>query len=177
MLLFRRLMAGSLLAVLSWSVASAEVYKWLDESGNIHFGDRVPEKYRQAGEAVDVQMRRPTAADRQKAEALAESIRQAADSVQERRLEEIESIKEGPEQSGQVSASQKATNYSPPNTLRPGQARLTRKQRMENYEAAMARYKESQRCFAPYQKLGGGTRGYAFNHCETVERPIHPDVR
>ncbi|MGO1692189.1 MAG: DUF4124 domain-containing protein [Marinobacter sp.] len=177
MLLFRQFLAGALLAVLSWSVVSAEVYKWLDEAGNIHFGDRVPEKYRQAGEAVDVQMRQPTAADRQKAEAVAKSIRQAADSAQERRLEEIESIKESSEQSGQVSTSQKATNNSPPNTLKPGQARLTRKQRMENYDAAMARYRESQRCFAPYQKLGGGTRGYAFDQCETVERPIHPDVR
>lgn len=177
MLFLRGLLAAAVFAFLLCSVVSAEVYKWVDEADNIHFGDRVPEKYRQAGKAVNVQVRQPTAVDRQKAEAVAESIRQAAKSAQERRLEKSEPIKESQEQSDRVSTSQNVRNYSPPNTLKPGQARLTRKQRMENYEAAMARYKESQRCFAPFQKLGGGTRGYAFDHCVAVERPIHPDVR
>lgn len=177
MLFIRKPLIAAFLVTLPWFAVSAEVYKWVDEAGNVHFGDRVPEKYQQAGETVDVQMRQPTTADRQRAEAMMETIRQAADSAQKQRLEKRKSIKNDPEQSGLSNRSHKADDYSPPNNRVPGQARLTRKQRMENYDAAMTRYRKSQRCFARFQKQGGGTRGYAFDHCETVERPVHPDVR
>lgn len=177
MLFFGRLLAGALLVILPLSLVSAEVYKWVDEAGNVHFGDSLPDQYRQTGKTLDVPVRTPTATDRQNAEAVAESIRQAAQSARERRLEEDGRLKRDSEQIEQTKAPSRVAAPAPPNQLQPGQARLTRKQRMENYEAEMARYRESQRCFAPYQMRGGGTRGYAFNKCQSVERPIHPDVQ
>lgn len=177
MLLFQRLLTGFLLVGLPLSVVSAEIYKWVDEAGIVHFGDRVPDKYQQTVESLDVSVRQPSEAERQQAEAVAESIRQASDKARERRLEESDSLKASPEQLDQVSAQNTAAGKSPPNQLKPGQARLTRAQRMENYEAEMKRYKESQRCFAAYQMKGGGTRGYAFDQCETVKKPIHPSIR
>lgn len=177
MLFFQRLLAGVLLVGLPLSVVSAEIYKWVDDAGVVHFGDRVPDKYQQTVESLDISVRQPSEADRQQAEAVAESIRQASEIARKRRLEENEPLKASPEQFGQVPAQNTATSKSPPNQLKPGQARLTREQRMENYEAEMKRYKESQRCFAAYQMRGGGTRGYAFNECETVKRPLHPNVR
>ncbi|MFT7338511.1 MAG: hypothetical protein ACI92B_001841 [Marinobacter maritimus] len=177
MLFFGRVLAGAVLVILPLSFVSAEVFKWVDEAGNVHFGDSLPEKYRQTGKTLDVPVHEPSVADRQKAEAVAESIRQAAELARERRLEEDERLEGDSEKTDQKMASNSVADQAPPNQLQPGQARLTRKQRMENYEAEMARYRESQRCFAPYQMKGGGTRGYAFNKCQSVERPIHPDLR
>lgn len=177
MLFFGRVLAGALLVILPLSCVSAEVFKWVDDAGNVHFGDSLPEQYRQTGKTLDVPVRKPSAADRQNAEAVAESIRHAAESARERRLVEGKRLERDSEQTDQVITPNRVADQAPPNQLQPGQARLTRKQRMENYEAEMARYRESQRCFAPYQMRGGGTRGYAFNKCQSVERPVHPDVR
>jgi|GEM_PF-1698792 len=34
---------------------SAEAMKWVDEKGKVHYGDRVPEKYRKSAEPVELQ--------------------------------------------------------------------------------------------------------------------------
>jgi hypothetical protein len=33
---------------------SAEVYKWVDEHGKTHYGDTIPEKYKDKGKSVDL---------------------------------------------------------------------------------------------------------------------------
>ncbi len=38
-------------------------------------------------------------------------------------------------------------------------------------EEEWKRYRESQKCFAPYAKDGGGVRGDAFEHCTEVSQP------
>ena len=171
MLFSRWVLAPALLMVFPQLTVSAEVYKWVDEAGNVHFGDSVPEQYQQVGKTVDVSGRQPTETERQQAEALAESARQAAEAARELRLEAAAAEPEEP------LASNTAPTQPRPIEPLPGQARLTREQRMKNYEAEMERYRESQRCFGKYQMLGGGTRGYAFNECTSVKRPRHPDVQ
>jgi len=157
------------------SLASAQVYKWVDEAGNVHFGDRIPEQYERAGESVAVNPRKPSEAEKRQAEAWAESAREAADASRQRRLKERE-LSEAASEEPDGNAAVKKT--PPPQVeTQPGQLRLTRAQRMANYEAKMERYRESMRCFGKYQKLGGGTRGYAFEECESVRKPRHPDVQ
>ena len=160
----------SIFLMFAVSPAYAEVYQWVDEAGNVHFGDRLPEQYEQDGKPVELSVHTPTDEERRQAEALAESARRAAVDLSEQRLENND-----PEES-EKSTPQNQVSALPEN-VKPGQARLTREQRMANYEAEMARYRESVNCFAKYQKLGGGTRGYAFEECTSVRRPQHPDVR
>ncbi len=42
-------------------------------------------------------------------------------------------------------------------------------------EEEWKRYRESQECFAPYAKVGGGVRGEAFEHCTVVAQPAFCD--
>ena len=150
--------------------ASAEVYKWVDDAGNVHFGDRIPEQHKQSGESVDLSVRIPSAEEQRQAEARAESLQRVAGELGEQRRE-----KERLEESEQVPAQQNVSTL--PEEVKPGQGRLTREQRMANYEAEMQRYRESMACFGKYQIKGGGTRGYAFEECESVKKPRYPDVR
>ncbi len=41
-------------ALLCASISQAQVYKWVDEEGNVHFGDRPPESQQQSSEEVKV---------------------------------------------------------------------------------------------------------------------------
>ncbi len=38
----------------SWVPASAEILKWVDEHGEVHFGDKVPDKYKAQSKSVNV---------------------------------------------------------------------------------------------------------------------------
>lgn len=53
MLLVKRLVIFYF-CVISCNVVLADIVKWVDENGKVHFGDRVPEKYRDQVEDVDV---------------------------------------------------------------------------------------------------------------------------
>ncbi len=170
MLICRKVLPLFFLLVFSMSSASAEVFKWVDEAGNVHFGDRIPEQHKQAGESVELSVRTPSVEEQSQAESRAESVRRAVDDLGDQRREQ-----ERLEESEQGSAQQKASTL--PEKVKPGQGRLTREQRMANYEAEMKRYRESLECFGKYQIKGGGTRGYAFEECESVKKPRHPDVR
>jgi hypothetical protein len=48
--------------------AQAEIFKWVDENGKTHFGDRVPEKYQQKAANVELKIHQPTEADIAEAE-------------------------------------------------------------------------------------------------------------
>ena len=52
MLVIRYLLLSFL--IFSTFAAEAEVYKWTDEKGKVHFGDKVPEKYKNRSSDVDV---------------------------------------------------------------------------------------------------------------------------
>lgn len=48
-----RYIIGFVLLVLPWA-SFADVVKWTDENGKVHYGDRVPEKYKDQSEQVSV---------------------------------------------------------------------------------------------------------------------------
>lgn len=71
--LMRRLIRQSLLLTLLLSfVAHAQIYRWVDEYGQVHYGDKIPPKYakiqretlNEQGLRVDVQEREKTDAER-----------------------------------------------------------------------------------------------------------------
>jgi hypothetical protein len=51
-----RLMFFIMLALLAPGLGHAEIYKWVDENGDVHYGDRRPD---QAAEAVDIEAAPP----------------------------------------------------------------------------------------------------------------------
>ncbi|BES72347.1 hypothetical protein RE428_33650 [Marinobacter nanhaiticus D15-8W] len=165
--MFRALLLVSLY-VATGSQASAELYKWIDEKGVVHFSDSVPEEYRASVEQVQVDTSQPSAEERQEAKAIVERAERAADDVRRLRLETEES--HAPESLAERKGGGK-TQEPPVIAPKPGQARLTRAERMAIYRAKMEEYRKSQDCFAKYQTLGGGTRGYAFNECKSVPQP------
>lgn len=42
-----------LLLLCAGSVCAQEIVKWMDENGKVHYGDKVPEQYREAAETVE----------------------------------------------------------------------------------------------------------------------------
>ena len=56
-----------ILLVLAFPV-QAEIYKWIDEKGKTHFGDRVPEKYQKKADNVELKIHQPTEEDIAEAE-------------------------------------------------------------------------------------------------------------
>lgn len=155
-------------------LVSAEVYRWVDKDGNVHFGDHIPKAYEAQGETLDIDSGHPSARERKSAEAIAESAREAADAAREYRHEQAQRAEEAGAKPSEVKP-QQAEPQSLPESPGPG-TRLTHEQQQERYEAQMRRYRESQRCFAPYKVVGGGTKGEAFKHCTPVPRPKYPGV-
>ncbi|HDZ39403.1 MAG TPA: hypothetical protein ENH62_14200 [Marinobacter sp.] len=85
------------------------------DAGNTHFGNSIPDKSRKAGKTLDVPVRKPSISERQKAEAVAESIRQAAEWARKWRFEQRERIDAGAEQPDQTINPDTLTKPSPPN--------------------------------------------------------------
>lgn len=53
-----RLLCAMLLTMMAMPVA-AELYRWTDENGRVHFGDRPPEEEDHAAEQIEVQQPKP----------------------------------------------------------------------------------------------------------------------
>ena len=73
-----------LFGLLSLATYAADVFRWVDENGKIHYGDSVPERYKQKAKKLDSEGAEVTGARRQEVEAriardkaIAESIKKA----------------------------------------------------------------------------------------------------
>ena len=162
-----------LLLMLLASPVSAEIYKWVDEKGKVHYGDRVPEKYKdQAGDA-GVEVRQPTEEEIAEAEARAREMKMS-------RMQ-MEASKKRAEREAARAARKAASN---PYGNAPGG-------NMSDYDRQMAEYRKSQACYAAcaqtgarapitrrlpdgtsYQVPGGTYRDIsACGHCRNVKKP------
>jgi hypothetical protein len=78
-----------ILVMLTALPVQAEIYKWVDEKGKTHFGDRVPQQYQKNAGNVDVNIRQPSADDiaaaQQRNEDLANSAKMMESSQSARR--------------------------------------------------------------------------------------------
>lgn len=133
-------------------LASAEVFRWVDEKGRTHYGNVVPKEYeavtRPVRGGVDV-----TPEQRRQAELQAERERAA--------LAEREAQFPGNRGQAQPAARTPVTGTRPTTALSPAVA----------CEGDWRTYRASEACFARYKVVGGGLKPEAFQACRQLARP------
>lgn len=137
------------LCLATFGSRSAEIFKWVDENGQTHYGASVPDKYKKSAKKFDRQVTEPTEAQRQEAEARHAKDKAAAESTA--------TSKEKPDQ--------------PPAKSPSGPAVAGTDDKDTSCEAQKSRYEQSMRCFAPYMTATGGIKAEAFQHCTEVKQP------
>lgn len=127
---------------------AADIYRWVDENGQTHLSDRVPDRYRNSAVKVDPGPTGVTAEQQRQAQESNARIKAAADEEAQRRAAE-----EAAE--GRTAPVPPAPAIQP----RPPPARSAK------CEDLMRRYRASQECFAPYRMANGALRPEAFTLC------------
>ena len=147
-------------AVLVGSLASAsaamalEIYKWEDETGQVHISDVVPNKYKKSATRIEVRG------------ATEEPKPAATDATAKEKTKAAEPVKAAPE----VPKKAAAPTSAAPAPASPKPAAAVETTADENDCATQLRlYRESQECFAPFRTATGGIRAEAFEKCK--ERP------
>src|SRR5258706_10666440 len=134
-------------ASLSAGTYAVDVYKWVDDKGQIQYGESVPAKFKKSATKVDVTIREPTEAQRQEAAARAVKDKAAAESLPAN------------------SAKPTKPRSAPPPAVASADART------KQCEADWKTYRESEACFAPYKSKTGSISREAFQHCVEVKEP------
>jgi len=133
---------------LSLAAHGADVFRWVDEDGKIHYGETVPERYKQ--KAKKLEGADATSAQRQEAQA-----RQAREQARAESLRRAREAKSGEAQPNAEPSPDIAGAGDNTNTC----------------QAQLKKYLESLDCFAPYMLKGGAVRQEAFQHCTEVKQP------
>ena len=151
-----KLIVLSGLSAVALAVHAADVYRWVDENGRPHFSDTVPEKYKSTATRIDLQHSKPTAAQRQEAEA-----RAAKDKA-------IASQASNKDQSANEGA-------APGMITKPVAPSSQSSAKSEGTDCAtlFRLYWKSQECFAPYRLPNGAIKAEAFERCTAVPDPSH----
>jgi hypothetical protein len=134
-------------ALLSTAAGAADLYRWVDESGHTHVSDSVPARYQDVATKVDTSSSEVSESRRQ--EALARAARE------KQLVEESEKV----EQSVPLLPPVRTEMPAVPDSGETECDRLIRA------------YRESQECFAPFQRRRGGTRPEAYRYCTPVQSP------
>ena len=145
------LAASCLLA--STAVASA-VYRWVDDRGQVHYSDVVPERYRSRAEPVQPPTAEPTPAQRSEALERAQS-------------EKAKALARTISPVGATASASPASAASAPVQKRPAQVPHER----TDCETWQRLYMESLACFDPYRTVRGGVKPEAFEVCNVVREP------
>lgn len=150
---------GVLAASIGWVVclalsgaASAQVYKWVDENGKVHYGDAPPDRNDSKKKSVKINTPPPSPADRDAAVKRAEQERRTLNHM-------TESRKRADETARKQSAATTSTGTSPP----PGSETPCQKEWRE--------FREKSACFAPYRTATGGIKPEAYERCKEVTAP------
>lgn len=138
------------LVILSVSV-SAEMYKWVDDKGKVHFGDSVPVQYQQQADTLN-QFKAPTEQQKTEARQAAERTKALANKY---RYEAAD--KRSRESFAAELAEQKkqAKNSAP----------------KKGCAAKLKSYHDSAQCFNNFRNANGSLKGGAANKCNDVARP------
>lgn len=142
------------LALVLWaalpSARAGEIYRWTDESGRVHLSDNVPERFKAKAQRIDT--RQFELSDTQRAEADARAERERAAQAQ-------------------AAARRAAEAASAPPPAASANARKPAVPAATDCDSLWQQYRESQECFAPYQRRDRGTNPEAFKQCSVVESP------
>lgn len=128
--------------------AADNIYRWVDEKGAIHYGDTVPDKYK------DNATRKPELKDH--------PVIDVTETVEQRRARQ-EALDVLDIESGQ-NAPPANTESGTPTPAAPATGDLSCEQQWEQYNA-------SQACFAQYRNANGSIRAEAFQNCTVVAEP------
>jgi Domain of unknown function (DUF4124) len=125
----------------------ADVFRWVDENGKVHYGDTIPDKYKQKAKKVEAAGAGVTDAQRMEAESRIAKERARAESLQRTREAQAEGAQ---------------TISSPPSDVPKAK---------DECQEQLQKYLDSQTCFAPYFLRGGGVKPEAFQNCTEVKQP------
>lgn len=144
-------LAVAMLLAGPWGASGADVYRWVDDQGQTHFSDTVPEAYRDRARPLTLPGG-PSAEERQRARARAEQARARADA-------------------GAPAAAEAAGEAPPPPEPAPQKRPARAPDPDADCETWQSLYQESLDCFGPYRNVRGGLRAEAFEHCTEVREP------
>jgi len=139
---------------------AADVYRWTDEAGRIHFSDSVPERFRVSAQRVRIGTPRSEAQQLQAIEAAGAERRRAMAYQAESPQTAAPSLV----QPAQPSAE------SPAREVAASQPSFGDRFDTRDCAALYQQYWDSQACFAQYQTKTG-IRAEAFKHCTEVRDP------
>lgn len=128
----------------------ADMFKWVDERGVVHYGESVPERYKKKATKVGQRIAEPTDAQRREAE---ERLTRDRARAQARPAPDSAS-NPPPAGSGAQSPASRAGAGAP-----------------LSCEEQKRRYEESQQCFHPFRLANGGVKPEAFERCVDVKEP------
>lgn len=151
----RRAALALLALCLAVSADSAVIYRWVDKQGKTHFGDVVPNEYKDVAKPVDQTAPSPSAEEQRRAT--------------ERAAKEKARAAEAPAAASAAGASSPAGSAasSPKPSRRPPYAPTD----TTDCETWRRLYRESLECFGPYRTARGATKAEAFEHCTPVLEP------
>lgn len=135
--------------LISLGTSAAGIFKWVDEKGQVHYSESVPEKYKRSATKIEREDTEPTEAQRQEAAARAAKDKENAESMATRKAK-----------------SERPRTDSPP---LPKTAGVDDK--ASRCEAEKRKYRQSEACFAPYRTANGGIKDEAFQHCVAAREP------
>jgi hypothetical protein len=129
--------------------AASDVYRWKDEQGRVHYGNKVPEQYRQGATLMA-----PEKKDEGEGQRRRDAERDAARDRAEYEAAKKARASKPAEPAKPVARSAAAT--APP---------------ANDCQARLKRYQDSQACFAPFFNANGSIRPEAFAKCTEVKEP------
>ena len=131
--------------------AGDSIYRWVDEQGAVHYGDTVPDKYK------DNATRKPELKDH--------PVIDVTETVEQRKAKQraLDILDGEPEPNAQ-SPAPPANPDTAATPAAPAPGDLSCEQQWEQYNA-------SQACFAQYRNANGSIRAEAFQKCTAVSEP------
>lgn len=148
----RKFLIVFLLGALPLSAVAGNIYRWVDDKGMVHYGDTVPDKYK------DTATDKPELKD----EHPVIDVRGTAEE-QNARARARETLEEKP----------KPPVAPPPAPVAEPEAAAPAKNL--TCQQQWAAYNASQACFATYRNANGSVRAEAFEQCTPIAEPPRCD--
>ena len=151
-----------LLAVLAFSTLAltplygADIYRWVDDQGRVHFSDDVPEQFRKSATRIDPRQYELTPEQRKEAEARAaqERVRAAQAAERDAKAKAAQAAKAASAASAARAKAPAKLAASAPTAPSAGDCTTLRR-----------RFQESSDCFAPFVNANGSIKEQAFEAC------------
>lgn len=147
--MFNRLLMACLIIMPCMLQAGNPIYRWVDEAGKVHYGDTVPERYK------DSATRKPELKEHPVIDVTPTAREQQA------REEALDTLDLEP----------KADTPSPAAPAEADTPAVSENTADMTCEEQWSRYNASQACFAPFRMANGAIRPEAFDNCVVVPQP------